>query len=197
MTSQCHNDNGWNINSSSFAKSHSLMTFDLEHQTVPISMVKCIEWFQPQKLASLRLSSRKPRLSGTLWLHCQWHPQLGQVRKIDVFLTSAVSSRKMTVKLLASRISASIFHHGPTSSHSFSHIFPNFDLFLQEFSSQRLRVRFFTLPLLPRRCSEAPCWSCRVSWNRPTLRRPAFWLELLGMYWLIQIQPSSKLENRC
>jgi hypothetical protein len=46
------------------------------------------------------------------------------------FLTSAVSSRKITVKLLAPRISASIFHHGPTSSHSVSHIFPNFDLFL-------------------------------------------------------------------
>ena len=43
------------------------------------------------KLASLRLSPRKPRLSGTLWLHCQWHPQLGRVRKIEAFLTSAVS----------------------------------------------------------------------------------------------------------
>lgn len=101
------------------------MTFDLEHQTVPISMVKYIWWFQPQKLASLRLLPRKPRLSGTLWLHCQWHPQLGQVRNIEAFLTSAVSSRKITVKLLASRISASIFHHGPRSSHSFSMFFPH------------------------------------------------------------------------
>ena len=148
MTSQ------WQL---SVAKLRSLMTFDLEqskaldrarfHGEVPLS-----DFSQPQKPQSGPVCAcwkRKPRLSGTLWLHCQSHPQLGQnVRRICFW-----KSQQFHLKRSQSKKSANV-HHGPTCSQRFSHMFP---YFFHCFSSQGLR---------------APCWSkghfCPFSagWNR-------------------------------